>query len=127
MEMILYKGKAYKPCNHCKGTGTKSGFSHVQQGICFQCNGYKSQELYKEIKKEREAKEKLIHIEELKRSIAEYYLKLQNKDRVAKMPHIAEKYREQAKECYDILKNKYGIIFTLEEIQQKANDSQANL
>jgi len=74
MSLIEYKGNKYKPCPYCKGKGYKNGYEHVRNGICFQCEGYKSVEIFnliektrKEIKKEKEVEYRYSEIKRLRR------------------------------------------------------------
>ncbi len=40
-----YAKKDFTPCYRCNGVGYFSCYKHIQQGICFRCNGQRFEEL----------------------------------------------------------------------------------
>lgn len=45
--VLNHEGEAlgYTPCNRCNGSGSFPEYSHVQNGVCFQCSGARYEEL----------------------------------------------------------------------------------
>jgi hypothetical protein len=118
MSGIMFEGKEYKFCGTCKGNGYRRGYEHVQNGVCFHCDGEKSREVFNIKKERREAKARVAHIEQLKQEIARIYGRM-NHSILSNSERYREARRREAGRAWKVLRE-LGETMTLEEIKERA-------
>lgn len=106
-------------CKRCGGKGWIN--SPVQLGACFLCDGLGDEQEAKRIRKEEKIKANNRWIKELKESIALTYTIL-SKPKVLGGETRKAQLRKEAAEKNKILKEKFGIVLTLEEIKEIAKE-----
>jgi uncharacterized glyoxalase superfamily protein PhnB len=105
-------------CKRCGGKGYLKSVI-VQDGICFQCDGLGDEKKAREIRKDKETQMNARWVEELKNDIANAYLTI-NKTKIIGGNARKERVRKDAAEKYKTLKEKFGIVLSIEEIKEIA-------
>lgn len=105
----------------CRKCGGKKIFRTIMQdgGVCYGCDGTGDEKLAKERRATQQAKNDKNHEQELKQMIAEIYIKVQQ-PKLLGGESRRETLRADAKGYYKVLKEKFNVVLSLDEIKEIA-------